>query len=245
MKAMLFAAGLGSRLKPFTDTHPKALAMINGKSLLQRNIEFLQTFDIHEIIINVHHFAAQVISTLEKNDGFGSNIAISDETNRILETGGGLKKAGWFLKDDNPFVVMNADILTDMDMRAMINAYFKMRPFATLAVTERTTSRYFLFDESGDLCGWKNEQTGAQKMSREIAIHSKKAFSGIHVISPEIFTFMNDPANGYAGEEKFSLVDLYLDLSKNNRIMAFDHSNSKFIDVGKPQSIAEAELMFV
>lgn len=244
MKAMLFAAGLGTRLKPFTDSHPKALVMINGKSLLQRNIEFLQASGIYEIIINVHHFAAEVISFLQKNKDFGSKIAISDETGQLLETGGGLKKAEWFFNDDQPFVVMNADILTDMDMRGMIGAHLKMEPLATLAVTERVTSRYFLFDESGDLCGWKNEQTGEQKMSREVTIYTKKAFSGIHIISPGIFKFMNDPATRFAGIEKFSLVDVYLDVAKNNHIKAFDHSNSKFIDVGKPQSIAEAERMF-
>jgi N-acetyl-alpha-D-muramate 1-phosphate uridylyltransferase len=243
MKAMLFAAGLGTRLKPFTDTHPKALAMINGKSLLQRNIEFLQFFGINDIIVNVHHFADQVITTIIKNDGYGSNITISDESSQILETGGGLKKAGWFFADSELFVVMNVDILTDIDIRLIINAHLQKRPLATLAVTDRNTSRYFLFDEFDNLCGWKNERTGEQKMSREIKDYSQKAFSGIHIISPEIFTLMIH-VSGIHDKEKFSLVDVYLELAKTNSITAFDHSNSKFIDVGKPASIAQAETMF-
>jgi N-acetyl-alpha-D-muramate 1-phosphate uridylyltransferase len=238
MRGMIFAAGLGSRLKPFTDKHPKALVVINGKTLLQRNVEYLASFGIKDVIINVHHFADQIQDTLAKNKGFGSNIAISDESDLVLETGGGLKKAGWFFKDSNePFVVVNVDVLTDMNLKAMISEHVNLHPIATLAVTTRHTSRYFLFDEMPNLCGWRNEKTGEQKMSREANKFYSKAFSGIHVISPKIFSLIKQ-------EGKFSMVDVYLDLAKTYAIAAFDHSNTKFIDVGKPEKIIKAEELF-
>ena len=238
MKAIILAAGLGTRLKPFTDKHPKALAIVNGKTLLQRNIEYLAGFGIKDVIINVHHFANQITELIKKNKGFGSNITISDESDAILETGGGLKKAGWFFSNSTlPFIVINVDVLTNMDLGDMVAQHKKLNPIATLAVTSRNTSRYFLFDEMTNLCGWKNEKTGEQKMSREASKISQKAFSGIHIISPEIFSLMKN-------EGKFSMVDVYLDLAKNHAITAFDHSNTKFIDVGKPESLLKAEGLF-
>lgn len=238
MKAMILAAGLGTRLKPFTDKHPKALAIVNGKTILQRNIEYLASFGISEVIVNVHHFADQIIDLIKTNDGFGSVITFSDETNEVLETGGGIKKAAWFFENDNePFVVMNVDILTDMNLEHMMLQHKKNNPLATLAVTTRETSRYFLFDELNHLCGWTNEKTGERKVSRESKSCIKKAFSGIHIISPEIFTLIKM-------EGKFSMVDVYLELAKTHNIAAFDHSDSKFIDVGKPESILKAENLF-
>ncbi len=239
MKAMILAAGLGTRLKPFTDNHPKALARVNGKTLLQRNIEYLAQFGIIEIIINVHHFANQIIDIVNANNGFGSKISISDETREVLETGGGLKKASWYFEKENePFVVMNVDILTDMNLAEMIKQHKKEKPLATLAVTTRFTSRYFLFDELNHLCGWKNTKTNEQKISRESEERNPKAFSGIHVISPEIFSLIKMKG-------KFSMVDVYLELAKSRFISAFDHSNSKFIDVGKPESMLKAEKLFI
>jgi NDP-sugar pyrophosphorylase family protein len=238
MKAMIMAAGLGTRLKPFTDKHPKALAIVNNKTLLQRNIEYLAKFGIVDVIVNVHHFAQQVKKIIKENDGFGSNITISDESDAILETGGGLKKAEWFFnKSNHPFVVMNVDVLTDMNLDEMIAEHNNLQPLATLAVSTRKTTRYFLFDEMPNLCGWKNEKTGEQKISREADQFFEKAFSGIHVISPKIFPLIKS-------EGKFSIIDVYLDLAKTNTITAFDHSNSKFIDVGKPESILKAEELF-
>lgn len=236
-KAMLLAAGLGSRLKPFTDNHPKVLAMINGKSLLQRNIEYLQSFGIRDVIVNVHHFAEQITDHLKQNNGFGSNVTVSDERDKVLETGGGLKKAAWFFKQTEAFILLNADILTDMDINLMIKQHMMQKPLATIAVTNRKSSRYFLFDELDNLCGWKNDVTGEQKMSKDVAGYKAKAFSGIHIISSGIFSLMKK-------EEKFSMVDAYLDLAKIHTISAFDHSSSKFVDVGKPESIAIAEQLF-
>lgn len=238
MKAMILAAGLGTRLKPFTDKHPKALAIVNGKTLLQRNIEYLASFEIKEVIVNVHHFAGQIIDLIKSSKGFGSNISISDETDEVLETGGGIKKAAsFFEKDEEPFVVMNVDILTDINLKEMIDQHQKNKPLATLAVTSRNTSRYFLFDELGHLCGWENEKTGEQKMSKEPGRYIQKAFSGIHVISPKIFSLIKMKG-------KFSMVDVYLQLAKTHAITSFDHSNSKFIDAGKPESILKAEKLF-
>jgi N-acetyl-alpha-D-muramate 1-phosphate uridylyltransferase len=237
VKAMILAAGLGTRLKPFTDKYPKALATVNGKSLLQRNIEYLQSFGVKEVIVNVHHFADQVIKLVKQNNGFGSNIIISDETDKVLETGGGLKKASWFFKDSEAFILFNVDVLTDMNIGLMIEQHLTQKPLATLAVTTRKTSRYFLFDETDNLCGWKNENTGEQKISKEVAIYKPKAFSGIHVISPEIFSLLKR-------EGKFSIIDAYLELAKTHSITAFDHSTSKFVDVGKPESIVVAERLF-
>jgi NDP-sugar pyrophosphorylase family protein len=191
------------------------------------------------VIVNVHHFADQIIELLKSNDNFGSKISISDETNEVLETGGGIKKAEWFFKEDEePFIVVNVDILTDMNLKEMIHHHQKVNPIATLAVTSRITSRYFLFDESNHLCGWENIKSGEQKISRESNQYIRKAFSGIHIVSPKIFPLIKSTG-------KFSMVDVYLELAKTQIITSFDHTSSKLIDVGKPESVLEAKKMFV
>ncbi|MBS1660076.1 MAG: NTP transferase domain-containing protein [Bacteroidetes bacterium] len=235
-RAMILAAGLGTRFKPWTDQHPKALAPVNGKSLLQRNIEYLQIFGIRDVVINVHHFAGQILHALEVNKGWGSSYTISDETDLVLETGGGLKKARPFL-EDAPFVLMNVDILTDMNLSAMIADFIHHKPLAALAVTNRTTSRYFLFDPADQLCGWRNVQTGQERMARPAEAYVEKAFSGIHVIDPAIFPLLER-------EGKFSMVDVYLDLAAKHVIRGFDHSHSRLIDVGKPESAERAAQLF-
>ncbi|MBO9572010.1 MAG: NTP transferase domain-containing protein, partial [Chitinophagaceae bacterium] len=181
MRAMIFAAGLGTRFKPWTDKHPKALAVINNKSLLQRNIEYLQHYGINEVVVNVHHFADQVIHAVNENNGWGSAVIFSDESDEVLETGGGLLKAASLLGNES-FVLMNADILTDLDLAAMIHAHQQLLPLATLATTTRETSRYFLFDHLDNLCGWKNIKTGEEKISRVTADKFPRAFSGVHII---------------------------------------------------------------
>jgi NDP-sugar pyrophosphorylase family protein len=233
---MILAAGLGTRFKPWTDRHPKALAVVNGKSLLQRNVEYLQQAGIFEVVVNVHHFAEQIVEAIEKNNGWGSTIFVSDETDVVLETGGGLMKAAKFLKDDT-FVLMNVDILTTLDLSAMVAAHRKLMPLATLATTSRKTSRYFVFDHFDNLCGWKNMKTGEEKMMRTVSEKRERAFSGIHVIDPKIFSLI-------AQEGKFSMVDVYLSLAAQEIIKSFDHSDTAFIDVGKPDSVAEAEKIF-
>lgn len=238
MKAMILAAGLGTRLKPFTEQHPKALAIVNGKSLLQRNIEYLTSFGITDIIVNVHHFPDQITEAIKTNNGFGNNVTISDEKDEVLETGGGLMKARKFLGEIEPFVLMNVDILTDMDLGKMVKQHLASKALATLAVSNRKTNRYFLFDEMENLRGWRNVKTGEQKISSESEKYIQKAFSGIHIISPAIFPLIKMKG-------KFSMVDAYLDLCKTHTISGFDHSTSKFIDVGKPESIAIAEEIFL
>ncbi|HUQ65241.1 MAG TPA: sugar phosphate nucleotidyltransferase [Flavitalea sp.] len=237
MKAMILAAGLGTRFKPWTDEHPKALAVINGKSLLQRNIEYLQKAGIFDVVVNVHHFADQIEDAIKLCKGWGSNIVISDERDMVLETGGGLLKAREQLQDDS-FVLMNVDILTNLDLVKMIGSHRKLKPLATLATSDRKTSRYFLFDHLDDLCGWVNVKTGEEKIIRTTADKKLKAFGGIHVIDPRIFSRMKH-------EGKFSMVDVYLSLAGVEVIKSFDHTGCSFIDVGKPEAVALAETMFI
>jgi N-acetyl-alpha-D-muramate 1-phosphate uridylyltransferase len=237
MKAMILAAGLGTRFKPWTDKHPKALALVNGKSLLERNLVYLQSFGIKEVLVNVHHFADQIRDSIIINDGWGSNIHISDESGEVLETGGGLKKATEYF-DQGPFILMNADILTDLDLNAMISFHNEKKPLVTLAVTNRQSSRYFLFDKNERLSGWRNTKTGEEKISIPGKELTEKAFSGIHLISPEIFPLMRR-------QGKFSIVDVYLELAGTHSILGFDHSGSKFVDVGRPEAVFIAEKLFV
>jgi NDP-sugar pyrophosphorylase family protein len=233
MKAMILAAGLGTRLKPFTDHHPKALAPVNGKTVLQRNVEYLQRHGIKDVIVNVHHFADQIEKAIKDADGWGSNITISDERDEVLETGGGIVKAAWFLNDHEDFVVMNADILTDLDLTAMIAAHHEHGSMSTLAVTTRQSTRALLFHEDNKLCGWRNEKTGETKGKNG----KPMAFSGIQVLSPAILSNIH-----FRG--KFSMIDVYLDLCQTFMVTAFDHSGSLFMDIGSPEKLAAAEKVF-
>ena len=239
MKAMLFAAGLGTRLKPFTDTHPKALAPVNGKPLLQRNIEYLKKFGITNFIINVHHFADQIETFLQEHDNFGVHIVLSHEEGEPLETGGGLMKASWFLADKSlPFLVMNADILTDLNLGNILSYHYQFKPLATLAVTKRKSSRNFLFNDDMILCGWINNSTGETRMARPNEKNLQPgAFTCIHIIDPAIFPLVKQKG-------KFSIIDTYLDLARDHEIRGFLHDEDCVIDVGRPESIAEAEKYF-
>lgn len=243
--AMILAAGLGTRLKPWTNHHPKALAVVNNKSLLQRNVEYLQQFGIADVVINVHHFADQVVTAVETNNGWGSNIVISDERDEVLETGGGLLKASTLLNPTSPFVLLNVDILTDLDLDAMMASHQKHNPLATLATTNRKTSRWLLFDEDDNLCGWRNtspenpaqiimEKGDPVRLKRNV---KQKGFSGIHIINPKIFSLIKQ-------QGRFSIIDVYVDLMNEYNIKSFDHSGGKFIDVGRPESVVKAEQLF-
>lgn len=237
MKAMIFAAGLGTRLKPFTDHSPKALAEVNGRSLLEHNIRYLQRSGIYEVIINVHHFAPMILEAIRDNDGYGSEISISNEQDTLLETGGGLKKAAGFFDGEEHFVVMNVDILTNLDLSKMIAAHTADNAMATLAVMQRDSSRQLLFDKDMVLCGWVNNATGEERISRNISDTRKFSFSGVQVLSASILKDI--PFSG-----KFSLIDLYLHQAKTNILKGFDHSGNLFIDVGKPGSVEQAEYLF-
>jgi len=238
MKAMIFAAGLGTRFKPWTDQHPKALAPVNGKSLLERNIQWLQQYGITDLIVNVHHFPEQVRQSIHKNNGWGSKITISDETGQLLETGGGLKKARAFFDTDQPFLTINVDILTDLNLDKLLQFHTQKQPLISFAVSDRKTSRYFLFDKELRLCGWENTKTGEKKISIKKDDLSQKAYSCVVIFQPEIFDLIKQ--NG-----KFSLVDVYLDLAAKHKILAYDHTGDKLVDVGKPESVSVAEKMFV
>lgn len=240
MKAMIFSAGLGTRFKPWTDKHPKALALINGKSLLQRNIEYLQQFGVRDIIVNVHHFAEQVQDALLKNNGWGSNITISDEREKLLETGGGLLKAKKFFDPREKFVTCNVDILTDLDLQKLLSYHELQKPIISFGVTNRKSSRYFLFDKDNRLCGWKNKNTGEEKISIAKPDLKEKAYSCVVVFEYAIFNLMEKA--GFSG--KFSLTDVYLKLAADHLIMGYEHSDDKFVDVGKPESIEIATSLF-
>jgi len=234
---MIFSAGLGTRFKPWTDHHPKALALVNGKTLLQRNIEYLQQYGIYEVVVNVHHFAGQVNEAVNASKGWGSQIIISDETGELLETGGGLLKARHLLEGDEPFITLNADILTNLNIHHLIAFHENRRPLISFAVTNRKTSRYFLFDEADRLCGWRNTSTGEEKISIAKQGLIPKAYSCVVVFQPEIFSLIKQTG-------KFSLTETYLDLATDHPILGYDHSGDALVDVGRPESVVEAEKYF-
>lgn len=237
MKAMIFAAGLGTRLKPYTETMPKALVPVAGVPMLEILISHLQKNGINDILINVHHFAGQVIGFLNQNNNFDANIVISNEEDLLLDTGGGLKKAAWFFNDQQPFLVQNVDVISDVDYHDMLAFHNDNGALATLAVCSRETSRYFLFDEQMQLGGWENTQTSEIKMARPGTQNkSRFAFSGIHIIDPSIFNLMDKTG-------KFSIIDTYLGLAASNKIMGYNHNPDNWVDMGKPQELIKAELI--
>ena len=240
MKAMIFSAGLGTRFKPWTDKHPKALALVNGKSLLQRNIEYLQRYGIKDVIVNVHHFADQIIDAVNKNKGWGSNILISDETNEVLETGGGLLKAKDLFTPGEKFITCNVDILTDLDLYKLLLFHELHRPMVSFAVSNRKTSRYLLFDKNNRLCGWRNNKTQEEKIPLYKPGLVEKAYSCIVVFEYGVFDLMKK--KGMSG--KFSLIDFYLKAAAEHTILGYDHTGDRLVDVGKPESVAIAESLF-
>ncbi|MDI3527633.1 MAG: hypothetical protein PWR03_1816 [Tenuifilum sp.] len=232
MKAMILAAGLGTRLLPLTETKPKALVEINGKTLLEICIDNLKKNGFNEVVVNVHHHAQQVIEFLSKRD-FGVKLFISDESDRLLDTGGALVHARKFLDDNQPFLVHNVDIISDIDLKRLYTLHMDTSAIATLAVSKRESLRVFLFNNDMVLSGWRNMLTGKSIITRQENELVAYAFSGIHVISPEIFNFL--PATG-----EFSIVDAYLKISTSSEIKGVDLSKNKVIDVGKPQSLEQA-----
>jgi NDP-sugar pyrophosphorylase family protein len=226
MKAMILAAGLGTRLKPLTDSMPKALVVVNGKTLLEHSVNHLVQYGGDEIIINVHHFAEQILEFLEKKNNFGLRIEISDESKMLLDTGGGLKKAAYFFDDGNPFLLRNVDVISNLDLDAMMSFHLKSGSLATLAVKNRITSRYLLFDKSMRLCGWMNDKNGERICLNEQEETAKAAFSGIHVLDPGIFPLITETG-------KFSLTALYLGLAREHRISGYLEDVSYWEDAGK------------
>ena len=246
---MIFAAGLGTRLKPLTDTMPKALVPLAGKTLLQWQIEKLKAAGITDIVVNVHHFADKIIDYLRENDNFGCCIQVSDERDMLLETGGGLRKAQPFLTSNlsplasSPILVCNVDILSNIDIPALLNAY-NPEEMGVVVVYPRDTQRYLLFDETNRLCGWTNIATGEVRgpisdNQDPIPYTRKLAFSGMQVLNPRIFEVM-DKVVAEKGE-KFSLIDLYLSIAEKEILRAFIPENYRMMDVGKINQLSEAE----
>ncbi|MGB1216607.1 MAG: nucleotidyltransferase family protein [Saprospiraceae bacterium] len=236
MKALIFAAGLGTRLRPLTNDRPKALVEINGQSLLEINIRKLVDLGFDEIVVNVHHFADKMIAFLEELE-VDATIHISDEREEVLETGGGLQKAADFLQGEESFLVHNVDILTDLDVMSMMKEHEKLDALATLAIQKRTSSRYLLFDETDTLHGWTNVRDGIvrQKRPTEQDLFFW-GFSGVQVISPRIFDL-------FTRKGKFSIIDTYLDCAKQNIIKGFPHE-ALWMDVGKPENLEKAKMIF-
>lgn len=233
---MLFAAGLGTRLRPYTNDRPKAMVKINGMPLLEIVLRRLKYFGVEEVVVNVHHYAQQIIDFLALKNNFGLTIHISHEKKIVLETGGGLKKARHFFQNNEPFLVHNVDVISDLNLREIYQFHLKNDALSTLAVRERESSRKLLFSkENKQLIGWQNMRTGEQKISRKSLIYNNLAFSGIHVISPRIFNFMPKY------KRKFSIIDTYLEAAKTDTILGFPHTYSHWLDVGKIPALAEAQ----
>ena len=240
MKAMVLAAGLGTRLRPLTNDKPKALVTVAGKTLLEITLLTLRSYGVDEAIVNVHHFADMVCEYLDENGGFGMHIEISHEDGELLDTGGGLKKAAWFFLEDDaeanePFIVHNVDVLSTIDLARMMRQHAEQEALATLAVQERETSRYLLFDGNGQLCGRRKGRDGEPEMARAAAQVQALAFAGIHVISPRLLTEMRE-------EGAFSIIDAYLNLAaRGEKIAAFRADEYYWRDLGRPENVAEAE----
>lgn len=234
MKAMIFAAGLGTRLRPLTNDRPKAMVELRDMPLLEIIIRRLRYFGYRQIIVNVHHYSKMIVDFLAEKKNFGIEITVSDETEMVLETGGGLQKAQWFF-DEEPFLVHNVDILTNLNYHDVLQFHNENNAIATLATRQRDTSRYLLFDDKNVLSGWKNIKTGEVRMSRgeERQTHPL-AFSGIHIIDPKLFQHFKKTG-------KFSIIDTYLNVAKTEIITGFDHSDGVWLDVGKPDSLAKGE----
>jgi NDP-sugar pyrophosphorylase family protein len=239
MKAMVLAAGLGTRLRPLTDDRPKALVELAGRTLLEITLSRLRDFGVRDVIINVHHFADMIEGYLREQNNFGMHVEISREDELLLDTGGGLKKAGWFFQDqggrEEPFILHNVDVISDIDLNHMLNHHVQTAALATVAVQERQTSRYLLFDDSLQLCGRKSGRDGKTGVVRREQNLEPLAFAGIHVISPRLIQMITE-------QGAFSIIDTYLRLAaQGEKIIAFRADQYHWRDLGTPQSIADAE----
>jgi NDP-sugar pyrophosphorylase family protein len=234
MKAMIFAAGLGTRLYPLTQTTPKALIKIKNIPLIEIVIRRLMMFGFNEIIINIHHYADQIEDFVRSKRSFRKTISFSDERDQLLDTGGGLKKASWFFDDNRPFLVHNVDVISNIDLNQLMNVHKESKAIATLAVRTRPSSRYFFFDQQNCLCRWENTKTGEKIIVKPSIFNQPFAFSGIQIIDPEIFKYISQ-------EGKFSIIDVYLKLAANYPIKSFEHNTSLWLDVGKVESLTKAE----
>ena len=237
MKAMILAAGLGTRLRPLTDDRPKALVEVAGRTMLEITLSRLRAVGVREVILNVHHFAGMILEYLKANDNFGLRIEVSREQ-LLLDTGGGLKQAAWFFLEDcsreEPFILHNVDVVSTIDLRRMVQFHAGRQALATLAVQNRETSRYLLFDEQLQLCGRRSgldEKPEVVRSSRQV---QARAFCGIHVISPRLLAMMME-------EGAFSIITAYLHLAaRGEPIVSFAADESYWRDLGTPDSVRQA-----
>lgn len=234
MKAMIFAAGLGTRLRPLTDDRPKALVKVYGKPLLEWVLLKIKKAGIENCVVNVHHFADKIEAFLRENENFGLDIQISDERNFLLETGGGIKFASELLAGKDPILIHNADVISNLDLSTFIKSHQKSSALASMAVSDRNTSRYLRFDEQNCLSAWENIKTGEIRQARVPVGHTRRlAFSGIHLINQEFLSLIEE-------EGKFSIIDVYLRLASKFEIKAYEHNSQKWFDVGKPENLSPA-----
>ena len=239
MKAMVLAAGLGTRLRPLTDERPKALVEIGGRTLLEITLTRLREFGVRAVIINVHHLADRVVEYLTAHGNFGMRVEVSREE-VLLDTGGGLKKAGWFLLEDGerrdePFLLHNVDVISSIDFGAMVEAHKKNGALATLAVQKREASRQLLFDEELWLCGRRTGRNAAAEIARAVGAWEALAFTGIHVISPRLLGMMSE-------DRVFSIIDTYLRLAAaGENVRAYRTDGFYWRDLGKPEQLRQAE----
>lgn len=230
MNAMIFAAGLGTRLRPLTNDRPKALVEVNGKSLLEHNILKLKNAGFDHIVVNVHHFGNQIIDFLNKNASFGLDVKVSDECEMLLDTGGGIRKALTLFDNNDPVLIHNVDIISNVDLHAVYSYHLQSGCDATLCVSERKTSRYLLFDEDMNLRGWKNITTGEVKGSEAPNMF---AFSGIHVINQGLL-----PTFNLIERQVFPIMDFYLDYCMDRKFGGLRLPlTTKWVDCGKPESL--------
>lgn len=240
---MIFAAGLGTRLRPLTDNMPKALVPVAGKPMLERVILRLKDAGFNDITVNIHHFGEQIMDFLRANNNFGAEIHISDERDKLLDTGGGIKNARHFLDGNEPFLVHNADILTDIDLAAFYRHHVESNAEATLLVSQRNTARYLLFNDTYNLQGWINKSTGEVKpegFSYQEGSYQELAFGGMHAISPSLFRYME--SEQWTG--KFSIIPFYLSVCKQTHIQGYPLQGFRWFDIGKPETLAEADAYY-
>lgn len=241
---MIFAAGIGSRLKPITDTMPKALVPVGGVPMLQRTLLRLKEAGFTDVTINIHHFGQQIIDFLQQNDNFGLDIHISDERDELLDTGGGILKARPFLEGDEPFLVHNVDILSNIDLREVYDSHVQSGADATLLVSDRTTTRKLLFDKEMRMQGWLNHSTGEVLPEDFVWMpeqHRELAFEGIHVISPTLFEYMGE---GTQWQGKFSIIPFYLSVCKLLHLRGYELKDITWFDIGKPETLQKANDYF-
>ncbi|MCF6184522.1 MAG: NTP transferase domain-containing protein [Bacteroidales bacterium] len=238
MKAFILAAGLGTRLKPFTDNKPKALVSLSGKTFLEHTVLNLKVQGINNFVINVHHFADQITDFLKEKNNLNCNIQISDERAELLDTGGALLHAKSYFSENENILIYNVDIFSDINIYELTKCHKKNNALVTLAVHKSNSSRKLVFDKNMQLCLWKNIKTGEIKTARKSETKlTDFAFTGIHIINTEIFRYITETS-------KFSIIDLYLRLAKKHKILAYETNYNYWFDLGKPETLKLAEIYF-